>query len=65
MSHADSRIPQFLIGQRVRVLATGQVGTVAHHMDRPDGRLVLIVDIPHGQATLRRHFEESEVEAAP
>jgi len=65
MSHADSGITQFSIHQRVRVLATGQVGTVAHHLDRPDGRLVLLVDIPHGQATLRRHFEESEVEAAP
>ena len=65
MSHADSRIPQFSIGQKVRVFATGQVGTVAHHLERPDGHLVLLVDIPHGQATLRRHFEESEVEAAP
>ncbi len=65
MSHADSRIPQFSIGQKVRVFATGQVGTVAHHLERPDGRLVLIVDIPHGQATLRLHFEEYEVEAAP
>lgn len=64
MSHADSRIPQFAIGQRVRVFSTGQVGTVAHHLERPDGQLVLIVDIPHGQATLRRHFDETEVEAA-
>ncbi len=65
MSHADSRIPQFSIGQKVRVFATGQVGTVAHHLERPDGHLVLIVDIPHGQATLRRHFEQSEIEDAP
>lgn len=65
MSPADSRIPKFSIGQRVRVFATGQVGRVAHHLVRPDGHLVLIVDIPHGQATLRRHFEEYEVEAAP
>lgn len=65
MSHDDSRIPQFAIGQRVRVFATGQIGTVAHHLERPDGELVLIVDIPQGQATLRRHFNESEIEAAP
>ncbi len=64
MSHDDSRIPQFAIGQRVRVFATGQIGTVAHHLERPDGQWVLIVDIPHGQATLRRHFNEDEVEAA-
>jgi len=63
-SHADSRIPQFSIGQKVRVFATGQVGTVAHHLERPDGHLGLIVDIPHGQATLRRYLAESEVEAA-
>ena len=61
----DRRIPQLSIGQRVRVFATGQIGTVAHHMERPDGQWVLIVDIPQGQATLRRHFNESEIEAAP
>jgi hypothetical protein len=65
MSHADSSIPKFAIGQRVRVFATGQVGRVAHHLVRPDGHLVLIVDIPHGQAKLRRHFEASEIEDAP
>ena len=64
MSYADRRIPQFAIGQHVRVFSTGLVGTVAHHLERPDGQLVLIVDIPHGQATLRRHFDETEVEAA-
>ncbi|HRT43391.1 MAG TPA: hypothetical protein P5223_15180 [Phycisphaerae bacterium] len=64
MSHDDRRIPKFAIGERVCVFATGQVGTVAHHLERPDGQLVLIVDIPQGQATLRRHFNESEIEAA-
>lgn len=62
MSADDRRIPQFAIGQRVRVLASGQVGTVAHHRERPDGQLVLIVDTPHGQATLRRHFDEAQLE---
>ena len=62
MSEDDRRIPQFAIGQRVRVLASGQVGTVAHHLERPDGQWVLIVDIPHGQAMLRRHFDEAELE---
>lgn len=63
MSHDELRIPKFSIGQRVRVFATGQIGTVAHHLELAC-QWVLIVDIPHGQATLRRHFDETEVEAA-
>lgn len=62
MSSDDLRIAQFAIGQRVRVIATGQVGTVVHHFERPDGQLVLIVDIPYGQAMLRWHFEEAELD---
>lgn len=65
MSPDDRRIPQFSIGQRVRVFATGQIGTVKHHLERPDGQWVLIVVIPHGQANMLRHLTESEIEAAP
>lgn len=65
MSQADSRIPQLAIGQRVRIIATGQTGTVAHHLERTDGHWIVIVDIPHGQATLRRHFEESDLDLIP
>lgn len=60
-------LPKFTPGQLVKIQSTGQQGKVAHNTRPPDkaGPWVVIVDIPHGQANLRRHFAESDLDLIP
>lgn len=58
--------PKFPPGTAVKCQATEQIGSVVHNILQDDGNWTVIVDISHGQATLRRHFAESElVEVTP
>lgn len=50
--------PQFPPGTAVKCHATEQIGSVVHNILQDDGNWTVIVDIPHYQATLRRHFAE-------
>jgi len=55
-------LPKFPPGQSVKSRSTEQRGKVVHNTLHPEGHWVVIVDIPHGQATLRRHFDEADLE---
>ncbi len=57
-------LPKFTPGDSVKSRSTEQRGKVVHNT-LVDGRWVVIVDIPHGQAMLRRHFEESDLDLIP
>lgn len=58
--------PRFTPGTTVKCETTERIGTVVHNRFDEDGNWTVVVDIPHGQATLRRHFAESElVEVTP
>lgn len=68
MNPAQLPAPHFPVGSKVRMLPNGQIGTViAHAAIGPDGQPRVLVDRPHGhagQATLRQHFDASDLEAA-
>lgn len=53
-------LPKFTPGKTVRSQSTEQIGKVVHNT-LVDDRWVVIVDIPHGQAMLRRHFDEPDL----
>lgn len=53
-------LPKFTPGKTVRSQSTEQSGKVVHNT-LVDGRWVVIVDIHHGQAMLRRHFDEPDL----
>mgnify|MGYP006921347016 CR=1 FL=1 len=57
-------VPKFTPGQSVKSRSTEQRGKVVLNT-LVDDRWVVIVDIPHGQATLRQHFAEPDLELIP
>ena len=51
-------LPKFTPGTAVKCKTTEDVGKVVHNILQEDGNWTVIVDVPHGQATLRRHCAE-------
>lgn len=67
MQTESENAPRFAIGSTVRIRSIAQIGTVAAYAaPGPDGQQRVLIDRPHGyagQAILRQHFAESDLEA--
>ncbi len=55
--------PLFAAGDDVTIIKTGRQGKVVHNIYR-DGRLLYLVDQPHGGGILRQYYTEEEISAS-
>lgn len=60
----ESNVP-FHLGAKVRIKATGDVGTVqGYYITGAKGKQRALVDRAYGLATMRQSFDLSDIEAA-